>query len=485
MLPNSIVKNIRYGLGTNSSSSHSIIHHPAPLPSDQSTGDFGWDFFTLASKEAKQEYMISQFLGSMPYWVRDSMSYFFDKMGYQDLINKISDMYVDHESQMVFPSVCTRPNEDKVINLKFFDEYLEFIVNENFVILGGNDNTEEGHRLENAGDNRETYFQKFKEGDSAYKNGNYWVILNPDRKLRIQFQDEHPEAVQPELIDLKITDYCNIGCNFCYMDSTTSGQHADIDELTKIVGTMAPFGTKIEFALGGGEPTTHPKFTDILRFIHGNGNIVNFTTKSKNWFSNPDIVNTVYEAVSGIAYSVGSIDEAREFIELHQKAFIENRLRVSDPKYVKIYLHLIPEILGNEKFREIIDWVDNYNREYRLRKKPVYVTILGFKEIGRAQPEQRQLIPEILDIILLTTSTHIGVDTKFASDYKELLDIAKIDRKLYTTEEGEYSMYIDGITGLGYKSSYNLEKSVPVITKGAPRYSRKNPREIFEEIKTF
>ena len=67
-------------------------------------------------------------------------------------------------------------------------------------------------------------------------------------------QVEVTKAAAPELVDIKITDYCPFGCKYCYQGSTAKGTHAKTDTINTLsyaLGRMHVF----EVALGGGEPT--------------------------------------------------------------------------------------------------------------------------------------------------------------------------------------------------------------------------------------
>ena len=56
----------------------------------------------------------------------------------------------------------------------------------------------------------------------------------------------------------------------------------------------------------------------------------------------------------------------------------------------------------------------------------------------------------------------ISIDTTFANRYKDWIN-NKFDTEFTVTwDEGEYSMYIDAVKNVAYKSSYNLEKPYPL-----------------------
>ena len=281
----------------------------------------------------------------------------------------------------------------------------------------------------------------------------------------------------PELVDIKITDYCDIGCSFCYQDSTREGVHAD----KKSVYELFSYSWEIfEFAIGGGEPTTHPDFTEIIRRLSaGKQNFVNFTTRSTKWFDDIDIVRSVRRDVSGVAYSVNDAKEMEKFIVLHRKYFEYD---------VELYFHVIPELIGAEKFKQIIAVADELNKGEYHRNRKIHITALGFKETGRADGMEKDKMPGLVELVTSSTRTPIGVDTKIAKDYEEELRVAGVYSKLYTTREGEFSMYYDAVEQKAYKSSYELDRPVDVFrtddnSRWGPRL--KKLRDIFDEVRVY
>lgn len=60
------VHNVRLGFATNSSSSHSIIFQPLQkIRDDFDYNGFGWEFFTLSSKELKKQYLSSMLVQNL------------------------------------------------------------------------------------------------------------------------------------------------------------------------------------------------------------------------------------------------------------------------------------------------------------------------------------------------------------------------------------------------------------------------------------
>jgi len=463
MIPKINIKNKRYGFATNSSSLHSIIHNINNTGVDNIQNEYyGWEFFTLSSKEEKSKYLWAQFVNNFDYIYMKTLKKALIFKGFDEAADFLSGGKIDHQSVQTYPKKTTGE-----LDIDFFKDYHDYIVDLNFQILGGNDNSDGDHKLAKYHDGMETYWEAFTPDDISYKNGNYWVVMNDTRKLRISFHD-HNQNLQPkfpELIDLKITDYCDKNCSYCYQGSTSNGVHGSLIDIKKAIQfscvSMPELRNKpkIEFALGGGEPTEHPYFVEILSEIHFHRGISNFTTKSLNWLDEERKIEAVKKYVSGIAYSIDTYVEFITCLEKHNSVFKQD-----DKSSPVLYIHLIPEIMSHDDFRKILGAVEDYNSstsvKYGTYTNKIHVTILGFKSMGRAEKMKREVQPEIVEIFMKLNNTPIGIDTKFAADYQQFLDENNIDRKLYTTEEGVYSMYIDTIEKKAYKSSWQLDNPV-------------------------
>jgi len=470
MITEKMVRNFRYGLATNSSSTHSIIHNAdsnAKIVDEDCDDGFGWNFFTCASKECKKKYMIGQLIANI-YEIEEPLKFLAKELGIEEQVTPFIDARVDHQSGIELPKYYYNKN----VNMKFFEEYYDYIVNNNFVILGGNDNDDVGHPLDIMDSDKPDYQYDFHKNDIAFKNGNYWIVRDNIRKMRITFHDDKLEPVNPELIDLKITDYCDMGCPFCYQGSSTKGIHADLNDIKRAFNRYT--GSPYEFAIGGGEPTQHPEFAKILKGLSGRGNVLNFTTRSDKWFKDKEIVDAVNKYVSGIAYSVDTIEDAEKFIEYHKK-YIDNR--------VAMYVHIIPELIGADKLIELINYIDTRNKEFGWDYK-IKITLLGYKSTGRGSSNNPNKIDNLIKIIKRVSGTKIGIDTKIANDYKDELRNSNIPKKLYTNKEGEFSMYADMVNCMAYKSSYELDEPIDMIECRTSYGNRFKPiKDVFEKIR--
>lgn len=69
---------------------------------------------------------------------------------------------------------------------------------------------------------------------------------------------------------LQITNRCNMKCKHCCYSCTANGQDMDIETVKAGLRLAADYGDAV--TLGGGEPTLHPKFWEILGLTLGNSN---------------------------------------------------------------------------------------------------------------------------------------------------------------------------------------------------------------------
>lgn len=453
------ISNIRCGFATNSSSSHSIILMDAKgIADDLPYGDgFGWEFFTAASKEAKLRYAAQAVFIEAQKLMGDEVAAIIAKeLTGIDVRNEEGERegYIDHQSEPLIPAAW----DGKGLDMAYARDLVEFLTSDGVVILGGNDNTEETHSLYNR--DKQVLFPT-EASPTAYrarKDGNNWTIFNKHdgSKFRISFKgDKGLKAIAPELVDLKITDFCDIGCPFCYQDSTKQGVHAPKDRISSILYGIGNWGLHaFEVAIGGGEPTQHPDFHEIIEICAYLHIVPNFTTKTLDWLKHAKAGATL-EACGGFAYSVGSAVEATRVEYEFKKAF---------PAYSrKLNFQYVMGSTPMAEFAEILKTAGSLG---------VPITLLGYKQVGRGpafKPHDYSLWGEVVKE-LKGKLWRLGIDTQLAAESAESLKLLNIPSYLYSVKEGAHSMYIDAVAQKMAPSSYcdkNLYVPLPQTGHGA------------------
>jgi organic radical activating enzyme len=478
------IYNIRHGFATNSSSNHSIVFFPKKHhhQDDDVNHGFHWNYFTATSKKAKLHYLaanvidyVSQMFG-IKYGnspenerIKDELI----KSVVTTLINPKSvglnefivnvDESIDHQSKIDLPVEW----DGGFLDLDYLKDLKEYLLQDEVVIFGGNDNDNKGYSdLDpdgiiniwlpiNTSFSNELVARKEQEG-------NYWVLFNRSTGSKVRFSFNNPsgkfkptKASVPELIDIKITDYCDKGCAFCYQNSSVKGKHAkNLHYLANVLRKLKVF----EVAIGGGEPTTHPEFIDFLSNLRAYGIIPNFTTKSLSWLKDPDQYEPIMKVIGGFAYSVMSAEDVDEFANTIKEAGIENGY----------YHHVasVQYVVGSttqEEYEKILDKIYDHN---------LSITLLGFKKVGRGVSFNPYDYKNWLNIILymqnnLNKFFKVGIDTALAAEFETEIIESGISKHLFETSEGGFSMYIDAVTGMCGPSSYCKQEKMKQVARKA------------------
>ncbi len=87
------------------------------------------------------------------------------------------------------------------------------------------------------------------------------------RKCGVNSLEEIP-IFSPISINLDLTSSCNFACRFC-VDSKliNSGKSFKLQEVKKTIDTLHSYGLLSVILIGGGEPTLHKDFEEIVRYI--------------------------------------------------------------------------------------------------------------------------------------------------------------------------------------------------------------------------
>lgn len=430
----------RIGFNTNSSSSHSVIYAPRSILSEDFGYDsYGWDWFTLSSREEKLRYLASQCLHAAPSRLHDTIKSFLGVDG------EILD--VDHQSRWWADLPASRKGD---VDWDFIAFAKRVVEEPGVYILGGNDNDDTTHVHEDSHEPQAEY-EKFGfevsyiHGTRVMKDGDWWHVFqgNSGDRITMSFEaDPEPRTRSrfPLTVDIKITDKCPYGCTFCYQGSTNEGLHASLDRISLIAYELSQGGC-FEVALGGGEPTLHPEFDAILEIFSRFGIIPNFTTK--NWkvledHKLPYNQRKGYK-VGSYAFSINGLVELKKVI-----VSLENL-----PSYYK--QPVIHYVMGSTDIGEFKEVIKTFIGS-PLNK----ITLLGYKPTQRGAIFKPHPYGEWLEIINSFDNLNgktIAIDTALAAQSKEVLEV-NVSPILYSSKEGFESMYIDAVSNIAGPCSF-------------------------------
>lgn len=519
-LPLPLIHSIRYGHATNSSSTHSLVWLPTPQGDDDvSNREFGWSYWTAGSREAKRDYCwicLEEWVQNGPMAQSANLHSLGDLLGLKydaDQTKQISELYsqqvklttsliagyspseeggyVDHQSRLSFPL-----NRNGWVSPSFYRWFIEQTADDDHVVfLGGNDNDDQSHGL---GMNGEAVYAdqgivRESTGMFVRDDVSYWTLWSKGsgdliRVGKVKGGEAPKKGVVPDSIDVKITDQCNFKspgnngqtCTFCYQGSTPQGKHADFSHLRSILTGLEKLGV-IEIALGGGEPTEHPHFAQILKEAGEKGMTVNVTTRNLDGlFGN--LLPTFLDHVNGIGLSIDSADDVRGIHARYALLSQDHRFNLRN----KIQFHVVLGTMPSEAFWEIMEAVaTSIGWDYA---SPFAITLLGYKAVGRGATVAHGKPPfpydgkalvadmaawrkaEVLTELVPSyrrTRVSIGVDAALLAEVgAEAFTAVGIDPKTLVGREGAFSCYVDAVALKAAPSSYCRKDQFVSISTG-------------------
>jgi molybdenum cofactor biosynthesis enzyme MoaA len=200
-------------------------------------------------------------------------------------------------------------------------------------------------------------------------------------------------------------------------------------------------------SFGGGEPTMHPDFVDILSYSIDLGFGVNFTTFGVQWLQNNALLSL-------IAYNNISIG-----VSVHNHTHIEKILKIRsffktvNSRTKIIAQHVFGSVSEDDTARLIVE----------CQKHQIDILFLGYKHVGFGKDKDVFDIKDfsIMYKLLKSEGTiNVQVDTLFAKEHEQFLNTIGASTELYDTLEGKFSMFIDSSKKTIGKSSYDEQKSI-------------------------
>ena len=256
-----------------------------------------------------------------------------------------------------------------------------------------------------------------------YKNGNFTTKIFSDGTKVRETEDDEFKAAFAENMDIKISNYCDMGCKFCHEGSTRNGKHGDILN-EKFIDTLHPYQ---EVALGGGDATSHPDLIPFLQKLKDKKVIVNMTVNQKHFEQKQDLIKRLVgeKLIYGIGVSL--VNPTDEFISLVKQ-------------YPNAVVHVINGVLRPSDVDTLAD-------------NDLKMLILGYKHLRRGNEwysEERENIvskqmwlkENLADII-----SHFKV-VSFDNLAIEQLDVQRLMSKeewdeFYMGDDGTMTYYID------------------------------------------
>lgn len=258
---------------------------------------------------------------------------------------------------------------------------------------------------------------------SKYQNGNTTVVIYEDG-TKIREFDNTPEIYFPESLDVKITNYCDLGCKYCHENSTIEGEHADLEKLKAVLISL-PAG--VELAIGGGNPLDHPNLIEFLIWCQERGLICNITVNQRHLKKHLATLETLIE--EKLIYGLGISIVNNHYREIEYLKTLTNN----------IVYHLIAGV--NNVFE-----LDSLNSIGNCK-----VLILGYKNFGRGVYYYSKEVDRNIELWQEQLPLYLG---KFSISFDNLaleqLNVQSMISKnvwdsFYMGDDFSFTMYVDAV----------------------------------------
>lgn len=289
-----------------------------------------------------------------------------------------------------------------------------------------------------------------------YRNGNCSVTIHGDG-TKTRMWDGEAKPILPESIDLKITDYCDMGCPFCHEKSTTFGLHADYGQIENLIGELVP---GMELALGGGNPLDYPSLDRLLSHCSDRQLIPNLTVHHDHVIKHGRRLAALQRA--GYVYGLG--------ISLSKSAAT-----------AQILPQILDGLLWDNVVYHAIAGITSVQSVIKARD--IKILVLGYKEFGfgvahlgkhtqeieNGLSEWRYWLPRLIEHSKSVSFDNLALEQLGVRDIVE----PEVFERHYMGDDGAFTMYIDAVRKEYAKSSTSERKPI----------AGKSIREMFQDVR--
>lgn len=256
-----------------------------------------------------------------------------------------------------------------------------------------------------------------------YKNGNFvTTILSDGTKIRETKDDEFIPSFA-ENMDVKICNYCDMGCKFCHEGSTINGKFGNILN-EKFIDTLHPYQ---EIAIGGGDATSHPDLIPFLQKLKERKVITNMTVNQIHFEKKQELIKKLVDEKLIYGLDVSLVNPTKHFIELIKQ-------------YSNAVIHVINGVLKPSDIKAL----ENNNLK---------MLILGYKHLRRGneyfEEEQKDIevkqqwlyenLEDIIQKFKVVSFDNLAIEQL---DVKRLLTQEEWD-EFYMGDDGKVTYYVD------------------------------------------
>lgn len=127
-------------------------------------------------------------------------------------------------------------------------------------------------------------------------------IFKPQEKLLLHFDRINDwlngKNVAPINVEISPSNKCNLHCSYCFYKNTHDTTIIDFDKLKDALSDMKKIGVKAISWTGGGEPTLHPQFNELVKYANSLGLKQGLFTNGTNDIKYPEVFEWIRVSVS-------------------------------------------------------------------------------------------------------------------------------------------------------------------------------------------
>lgn len=290
----------------------------------------------------------------------------------------------------------------------------------------------------------------------SYKNGNYTVMLDLSNGSKMRFNNlDNLTPDHAESIDITISKYCEMGCQFCYAGCSKNGKNADIMS-PSFIDNLPPY---TELALNGNEPL-HPDLVPFLEKCKKLKLVPSITVNQTTFMKNIDLLKKLSDDRLIYGLGVSLTNQSYEFIE-HIKRFSNAVIHV-------------------------VNGVVDMCQLYFLSNMGLKILVLGYKKVGRGvdyygynAPRVEVKMAELYNNLESIVNENWFDVVSFDNLALEQLEVKRLMnedeyQRFFMGEDGNHSFYIDMVSKKFYKNSLMADGGHELLD---------DPKEMFDIIR--
>lgn len=270
----------------------------------------------------------------------------------------------------------------------------------------------------------------------SYVNGNYSVKIYSDGTKVRENNLSFFEPRFAENCDVKITDKCDGGCEYCYEGCSQNGKHANLFGYPTLINSLHPY---TEFALNGND-LSHPQLVPFLKILKEKKVLANITVNQKHFIKYKNYLKSMSD--HGLIHGVGV-----SLVDSADKLFFQAVEEIPN-----VVIHTIVGITSVEQYFDLC----GQNCKililgYKSKGRGINYQEIYLKKIATNIDELKTYLPSIIKFADLVSFDNLAIEQL---DVRNTLNVSDEQwNEFYMGDDGEYTFYIDLVNGEYGKNS--------------------------------